>query len=92
MGFEGPGGVVAGGVKLLSKLQKVQKTGKELEKVIEGGELGRKALKGTKIALEGFLKGAVADYIRTDVDDLETEQAISKRFQELYEGGVYDAG
>lgn len=89
MSFAGPGGVVAGGVKLLSKFSKVQKTGKALEKVIEGGELGRKALKGTKIALEGFLKGAVADYIRTDVDDLEAEQAISKRFQELYEGGVY---
>jgi len=89
MSFAGPGGVLAGGVKLLSKASKIQKTGKALEKVIEGGELGRKALKGTKIALEGFLKGAVADYIRTDVDDLETEQAISKRFQELYEGGVY---
>ena len=26
---------------------------------------------------------------RTDVDDLEAEQAIAKRFQETYEGGVY---
>lgn len=87
--FAVPGGLLAQGVKVLTTVPKVAKAGKAVEKFIEGGELGRKALKGTKIAAEGFLKGAVADYIRTDVDDLEAEEAIAKRFYETYEGGVY---
>jgi hypothetical protein len=87
--FAVPGGLVATGAKVVTTIPKVAKTGKAVEKFIEGGELGRKALKGTKIAAEGFLKGAVADYIRTDVDDLEAEEAIAKRLYETYEGGVY---
>lgn len=87
--FALPGGIIAKGVTTVAKVPKIAKTGKAIETFIEGGELGRKAIKGTRIAAEGFLKGSVADYIRTDVDDLEAEQAIAKRFQETYEGGVY---
>lgn len=87
--FALPGGIVAKGVTTVAKIPKIAKGKKALETFIEGGELGRKAIKATRIAAEGFLKGSVADYIRTDVDDLDTEQAIAKRFQETYEGGVY---
>ena len=90
--FAVPGGAAVKGVTVVTKAPKIAKAVKTTETILESSKAGKKALQGTRIALEGFMKGAVADYIRTDVQDLEEEDRISARLSELYEGALIGAG
>ena len=90
--FFSVGGLFTKTVTLPAQLPKIQKglaVGKEL---FTSTKLGKKLFGVTKVASEGFLKGAVADYIRTDVDDLEAKEAVDKRLEELYIGSAMGAG
>lgn len=90
--FFSVGGLITKTVTLPAQLPKIQKglaVGKEL---LTSTKLGKKLFGVTKVASEGFLKGAVADYIRTDVDDLEAKEAVDKRLEELYIGAAMGAG
>ena len=90
--FAVPGGAAVKGVTVVTKAPKIAKAVKTTETILESSKAGKKALQGTRIALEGFMKGAVADYIRTDVQDLEEEAKIDARLSELYEGALIGVG
>ena len=100
--FFGVGGVLTKTATLPAKLPKIKKGLDVLKGTIEGKikyGLNYQAyrevtqlIKFTNIAAQGFARGAVADYVRTDVDDLETKQAIEKRLEELYIGAALGVG
>lgn len=90
--FAGPGGVVKAGLKTFSTTTKISSKADDVIKLIGKTEKGRKALKVGRIAGEGALKGAVADFITTDVDDVEAEEALYKRLTNTIEGAAIGAG
>ena len=92
VGFVGPGGLVQKGVSTVANIPKVSSKTTKLLGLIGKTKKGEKALQVGKIAAEGAVKGAVADYLTTDVGDLEADEAIQKRLSSTVEGGILGAG
>jgi len=90
--FAGPGGVVKSVLKTFSTTTKISSKADDVIKLIGKTEKGRKALTVGRIAGEGALKGAVADFLTTDVDDVEAEEALYKRLTNTIEGAAIGAG
>lgn len=83
-----PGGYVAKGAKAASKAAGGAKVVSALGKT----EKGRKFLKVGKIAGEGAVAGAVADFITTDTEDIEGTQALIARTEATVQGVFIGAG
>ena len=92
VGFVGPGGLVQKGVSTVANIPKVSSKTTKLLGLIGKTKKGEKALQVGKIAAEGAVKGAVADYLTTDVGDLEAEDAILERLSNTVEGAAIGAG
>jgi hypothetical protein len=90
--FAVPGGVVSTGVKGVGKLTGVSSKVSKLTDLIGKSKRGQAVLKTTKVATEGALKGAVADFLATDVGDLRGEEALYKRLEDTYQGAAIGAG
>jgi len=90
--FAGPGGVVKSVLKTFSTTTKISSKADDVIKLIGKTEKVRKALAVGRIAGEGALKGAVADFLTTDVDDVEAEEALYKRLTNTFEGAVIGGG
>lgn len=87
-----PGGAVAKTATTTSKLTGLTAKTTKLTNLISKTSKGKKAVRISKIAAEGALRGAIADYITTDVEDLDNEAAIQKRLGATVEGAVIGAG
>lgn len=81
-----PGAAVAKVPTVASKMPAVSSTVAKLTGLIGKTKKGEKALQVSKIALEGAGRGLVADYLATDVDDMEADAALEKRLTESYKG------
>jgi len=88
VGFVGPGGLVQKGVSTVANIPKVSSKTSKLLGLIGKTKKGEKALQVGKIAAEGAVKGAVADYLTTDVGDLEADDAILERLSNTVEGAA----
>jgi hypothetical protein len=87
-----PGGLAVKTTGVVSKVTKVGDAASDLAKLIKTKKGGEKAVRVTKIASEGALRGAVADYITTDVEDKQGEEAIKARAQGAIEGLFIGSG
>ena len=87
-----PGGAVAKTATATSKLTGLTAKTTKLTNLISKTSKGKKVVRISKIAAEGALRGAIADYITTDVEDLDNEAAIQKRLGATVEGAVIGAG
>ena len=87
-----PGGAVTKVTSAVSKTTGLTKKATKLSSLISKTEKGKKAVRIGQIAGEGALRGAVADYITTDVDDSEQHLAIQRKLEATLEGGVLGAG
>jgi hypothetical protein len=87
-----PGGAVVKTGKVVSKVTKVGDKAADLAKLIKTKKGGEKALRVGKIASEGALRGAVADYITTDTEDKAEEDKLKTRAQGAIEGLFLGAG
>lgn len=83
-----PGAAITKVPTVASKIPAVSSTVAKLTGLIGKTKKGEKALKVSKIALEGAGRGLVADYLATDVDDMEADAALEKRLTESYKGLV----
>lgn len=83
-----PGGAVQRTVTLPAKIPQVSAKASQLLSFIGKTRKGEVALKVGKIGAEGALKGAVADYLSTDVGDLEADAAIQERLRNTTEGAA----
>ena len=83
-----PGGAVQKTVTLPAKIPQVSAKASQLIGLIGKTRKGEVALKVGKIGAEGALKGAVADYLATDVGDLEADAAIQERLRNTTEGAA----
>jgi hypothetical protein len=83
-----PGGAVQKTVTLPAKIPQVSAKASQLLGFIGKTRKGEVALKVGKIGAEGALKGAVADYLATDVGDLEADAAIQERLRNTTEGAA----
>lgn len=90
--FFGPGTVLTKTATLPAKLPKIKKGLTAIKETLEGTNLGQKLSKVFQIGAQGFARGVVADYIRTDVDDLDKREAVEKRIKEVYIGGAIGTG
>lgn len=92
VGYFVPGGVVSKTVKGVGEVSKL--TGKiaKLTDLIGKSKRGQAVLKTGKIASEGALKGAVADFLATDVGDLRGEEAFYKRLEDVFIGAAIGSG
>ena len=88
VGFVGPGGLAQKGVTSLAKVTGLSAKGAQLLGLVGKTKKGEKAIKVGKIAAEGALKGAVADYLSTDVGDLEADEAMQARISNTLEGAA----
>ena len=86
VGFVGPGGVVQKGVSTIANIPKISAKASKLLGFIGKTRKGEKTLQVGKIAAEGALKGAVADYLATDVGDVAADEAIQQRLRNTVEG------
>jgi hypothetical protein len=86
VGFVGPGGVVQKGVSAIANIPKISSKASKLLSFIGKTRKGEKTLQVGKIAAEGALKGAVADYLATDVGDVAADEAIQQRLRNTVEG------
>jgi hypothetical protein len=87
-----PGGVITKVGGSMSKVTGLTAKTTKLTNLISKTSKGKKAVRISKIAAEGALRGAIADYITTDVEDLDNESAIQKRLGATLEGAVIGAG
>jgi len=87
-----PGGAISTTVKGVSKATGLSAKTTKLTGLIAKTPKGKKAVRLAGIASEGALRGAVADYITTDIEDHEADQAFQKRLQATIEGGLLGAG
>ena len=87
-----PGGAVQKTVTLPAKIPQVSAKTTQLLGAIGKTRKGEVALKVGKISAEGALKGYVADYLSTDVGDLEADAAIQERLRNSTEGLAIGAG
>jgi len=87
-----PGGIAAKAATKAGSATKITSKLDDLVGLIAKGSKGKKAVKVGKIMGEGAFRGAIADYITTDVGDLEGEAAIQKRLGETVEGAAIGAG
>ena len=87
-----PGGAAAKIATSVSKATGITKKATKLSGLISTTAKGKKAVRVGQIAAEGALRGAVADYITTDVEDLEGSLAIQRRLEATIEGGLLGAG
>jgi hypothetical protein len=87
-----PGGAVAKIATSVSKVTGISKKATKLSGLISTTAKGKKALRVGQIAAEGALRGAVADYITTDIEDHEQNLSIQRRFEATIEGGLLGAG
>ncbi len=87
-----PGGTVQKTLTLPAKIPQVSAKASQLVGLIGKTRKGEVALKVGKISAEGALKGAVADYLSTDVGDLEADAAIQERLRNTTEGAIIGAG
>lgn len=83
-----PGGAVQKTVTLPAKIPQVSAKASQLLGFIGKTRKGEISLKVGKISAEGALKGAVADYLATDVGDLEADAAIQERLRNTTEGAA----
>lgn len=90
--FIAPGGAVSKAATIPAKIPQVSAKTSQLLGVIGKTRKGEVALKVGKISAEGALKGAVADYLSTDVGDLEADAAIQERLRNTTEGAIIGAG
>lgn len=90
--FFGPGTLFAKGLTLPAQLPKIKKGLDVLKGSVEATKYGKQLINFTRIASQGFARGVVADYVRTDVDDLDAKQAVEKRVEELYLGAALGIG
>lgn len=81
-----PGGAVQRTVTLPAKIPQVSAKVSQLLGLIGKTKKGETALKVGKISAEGALKGYVADYLSTDVGDLEADAAIQERLRNSTQG------
>ena len=86
--FFGPGTVLTKTAALPAQLPKIKKGLTAIKETLEGTNLGQKLSKVFQIGAQGFARGVVADYLRTDVDDLDKREAVEKRLKEVYIGGA----
>jgi hypothetical protein len=87
-----PGGAVAKVATSVSKATGISKKAAKLSGLISTTAKGKKAIRVGQIAAEGALRGAVADYITTDIEDHEQNLSIQRRFEATIEGGLLGAG
>ena len=87
-----PGGVITKTAGATSKFTGLTAKTAKLTNLISKTSKGKKAVRISKIAAEGALRGAIADYITTDVDDLDNEASIRKRLGATLEGAVIGSG
>lgn len=87
-----PGGAVAKIATSVSKATGISKKATKLSGLISTTAKGKKAVRVGQIAAEGALRGAVADYITTDIEDHEQNLSIQRRFEATIEGGLLGAG
>jgi hypothetical protein len=87
-----PGGAVAKVATSVSKATGISKKATKLSGLISTTAKGKKAVRVGQIAAEGALRGAVADYITTDIEDHEQNLSIQRRFEATIEGGLLGAG
>lgn len=87
-----PGGAISKTITGVSKATGLSAKTTKLTGLITKTPKGKKAARLAGIASEGFLRGTVADYITTDIEDHEADQAIQKRLQATIEGGLLGAG
>lgn len=87
-----PGGAVQKTLTLPAKIPQVSAKTTQLLGAIGKTRKGEVALKVGKIGAEGALKGYVADYLSTDVGDLEADAAIQERLRNSTEGLAIGAG
>lgn len=87
-----PGGAVQKTLTLPAKIPQVSAKTAQLLGAIGKTRKGEVALKVGKISAEGALKGYVADYLSTDVGDLEADAAIQERLRNSTEGLAIGAG
>lgn len=92
IGFAVPGGVAAKTVTTVGKVSKLTGKVKKVTDLIGKSKRGQAVLKAGKIASEGALKGAVADFLATDVGDLRGEEAFYKRIEDVFIGAGIGAG
>ena len=90
--FVAPGGVVQKGVSTVANIPKVSSKTTKLLGLISKTKKGEKALQVAKIGAEGAVKGAVADFITTDVGELEAGDAVLERLRNTVEGAAIGAG
>ena len=83
-----PGGAVQKTVTLPAKIPQISAKTTQLLGAIGKTRKGEVALKVGKIGAEGALKGAVADYLASDVGDLEADAAIQERLRNTTEGAA----